>query len=190
MTVQIKTHPAIEPISLAELKDHCRVATDSEDSLLSGYLTAAREFCESVSWRAFVTQTLELRLRRFPRGDEAIVLPRPLFQSLESLKYLVDDELTELDVTAYVVEGVEPATIEPAPHRSWPTVTEQPGAVVATYTAGYGDAADDVPQRIRQAILLLACDFYERRELPAAEVFEAVEALLPSFRDARVMEFV
>lgn len=36
-----------EPVSLAEAKQQLRVEFDADDALISGYITAAREICES-----------------------------------------------------------------------------------------------------------------------------------------------
>lgn len=36
----------IEPVTLEEAKAQCRIENDSEDALISHYITAAREYCE------------------------------------------------------------------------------------------------------------------------------------------------
>ena len=39
--------PVTEPVSLAEAKAQLRVEFDADDELIAGYITAAREICES-----------------------------------------------------------------------------------------------------------------------------------------------
>ena len=38
--------PLREPVTLEEAKIQCRIENDTEDTLFSHYITAAREFCE------------------------------------------------------------------------------------------------------------------------------------------------
>ncbi len=60
------TPPTGEPVSVATLKNHARVANLVDDGMLAGYITSARVFCESYTNRAFLTQTLRLALRSWP----------------------------------------------------------------------------------------------------------------------------
>ena len=69
------------------------------------------------------------------------------------------------------------------------TVSELPSGAQTLrveYSAGYGDAAADVPQALRQAILLLVGHWYAQREAAAtanmAEVPYAVRALCDGYR--------
>lgn len=43
----VEPEPWLEPVSLAEAKAQLRVEFDADDALISGYITAAREICES-----------------------------------------------------------------------------------------------------------------------------------------------
>jgi uncharacterized phiE125 gp8 family phage protein len=55
-------------------------------------------------------------------------------------------------------------------------------AVAIAFTAGYGDAGDDVPAGYRQAILELIAFLYENRGEAPAELPLDVLALLAPFR--------
>jgi uncharacterized phiE125 gp8 family phage protein len=71
-----------------------------------------------------------------------------------------------MDTADYFVDDKsEPGRVALAYNKSWPTLSLRPtNAVVVQFTAGYGDAADDVPQRVKQAMLLLIGHWYEHRE--------------------------
>jgi hypothetical protein len=56
----ILTPPAGEPVDLTLLSKHLRLDQDFDDTLLSGYLTAARSSAETYLGRALLTQTLQL----------------------------------------------------------------------------------------------------------------------------------
>lgn len=165
MILRVTTPPAVEPLTVTEVKSHLKIDVSTEDTLLAGYLAAARLQCELEARRAFVTQTLQLKLEGWPWAEE-IYLPRPPLQSVTSVVY-VDNENGSHTMSAsdYIVDSAsEPGRIILAFGAGWPGASLQPGpAITITYVAGYGDA-DDVPQTYKQAILLLTGHFYENRE--------------------------
>jgi len=184
MNPYLKTPPAIEPVTLEELKDHLRVDSVDEDALLTGLIAAAREWCEGFQNRAYITQTLQLWLDEWPAGD-AIVLPRPPLQSVASVKYYgTDDTEYTLDAADYRVSlyGYKGRVVLNY-GKSWPSTTLRPAeAVVVEYDAGYGDDATDVPERARMAIKIVAAHLYENREVTDVrehkEIPLGVQALL------------
>lgn len=165
MILRVTTQPAVEPLTVSEVKTHLKIDVSAEDTLLAGYLTAARMQCELEARRAFVTQTLQLKLEAWPWGEE-ICLPRPPLQSVTSVVY-VDSDGNSHTVSAadYIVDTAsEPGRLILAYGLGWPGATLQPGpAITITYVAGYGAAAD-VPATYKQAILLAVGHFYENRE--------------------------
>src|SRR5262245_1528310 len=60
------TPPAVEPLTLGEVKVHLRVDHTADDEDISDLITAARELCEEQSGRSLATQTWRLELDRFP----------------------------------------------------------------------------------------------------------------------------
>ncbi len=164
--LRVITPPSVEPVTVAEVKAQARVDLADEDTLIQGYIRAARETLERLLWRAFITQTLELTLDGWPEGSE-IRLPRPPLQSVTAVRYTTEDgTLKTLDPALYVVDTAsEPGRVVLKRGTSWPSETLAPAAgVKVEYVAGYGDQASDVPESIRQAILLLAAHWYEHRE--------------------------
>lgn len=184
MALVLVTPPAAEPVSLPEAKAHLRVDITDDDALISALITAAREYCEGFQNRAYITQTWQLWLDSWPEGSE-IRIPRPPLQAVNSVKYYgADNTEYVLPPADYIVDNKsEPGRIVLACGKSWPGVTLRPAnAICVEFVAGYGAPAD-VPQRVKQAILLLVGHWYETREIAVvghvtAEVPFTVNALL------------
>jgi uncharacterized phiE125 gp8 family phage protein len=60
------TAPDDEPVSLQEAKQHCRVDISEDDALISGYIKSARQQAEQICRRAFMPQTWQIALDKFP----------------------------------------------------------------------------------------------------------------------------
>ena len=160
------SEPTTEIVSVFEAREHLRADSGDDDAMISSFLTAAREHIEEASRRAFITQTWKLYLDRWPAVDY-ITLPRPPLQSVTSIKYTDKDNVqVTWSSSNYLVDTAsEPGRIVLAYGASWPTtVTLRPmNPIEITYVAGYG-GGDDVPQRWKQAVLLLAGHWFENRE--------------------------
>jgi len=168
MNLKIITTPTIEPVSLVEAKLHLRVTTDTDNTLISDLITAARQYCEAITNRALASATFELILDDF---TDKIVLPMPPVESnTVSIKYTDSDSIeTTLATTEYILYTSEPAILIPDYGIDWPSFTPYPtGAVKIRYTAGYRAASTDenlhIPEAIKQAILLVIGHFYENRQ--------------------------
>ena len=163
MTLRVITPPAIEPVSLETAKAFLRVDGTTEDALITLLIKAAREKGEQLARRAFITQTLEISLDTWPDKCEMDV-PRPPLRSITSVKYIDFDDLehTVEPSTYYVVSQYEPAelVIKTLPGEA----LRREGAITIRFIAGYGDAAADVPERIKSAIQSLVAHWYENRE--------------------------
>ena len=186
MALTAVTAPAVEPVSLTEAKLHLRVDVTEDDTLIATLIQAAREMVEGISRRALITQVWKLILDEFPAGD-TISIPMPPLQAVASITYKDQDgSASTFSSDDYIVNSdCEPGKVALAYGSSWPSTTLYPtGAVTVQFTAGFGDASTDVPEKYRQALLLLCGHFYENREAIATtgavpkEVPFGVEALL------------
>jgi len=192
MALKLITPPLAEPVSLGQAKDHCRVDGDTENSFITSLIVAAREYCEGYQRRAYVTQTWELWLDACPDKDH-ITIPRPPLQTVTSVKYYGTDnvEYTMDPVDYFVDNKSEPGRLALTYMKSWPTITLRPvNAVVVEFTAGYPpvggdppDPAGNVPQMVKQAMLLLIGHWHENREAVltgsiSKEIEFAVKAIL------------
>jgi uncharacterized phiE125 gp8 family phage protein len=187
----IVTGPTLEPVSLAEVKDHCRIDDAEQDGLLTGYLLAARQHVETYLARALLQQTFDLKLDFcWPRrcGLLEIPLPRPPKVSVTSVSYVDTAGTTQVLSSALyqLTERYAFGLIVPAYGASWPTPRWQYDAITVRFVAGYGTAPGAIPEQIRQAILLLTSHFNENREIAVigstvADLPMSVRSLLAPF---------
>jgi uncharacterized phiE125 gp8 family phage protein len=170
--------PAEEPVSLDDARARLRLES-GEDDYLPGLIVAARRHCESFQGRAYFTQTWDLYLNAFPGG--CIKVPLPPLQSITFITYKDNSGVPQtLDPDTYVFDAYgEPGLIHLAYGNSWPATCPEPNSVQIRFVCGYGLAAD-VPEHIRNAILLKLADLYENRgnEQASKRMEEAIESLL------------
>jgi len=157
MGVTVTSQPAVEPVSLDSVKDHLGIARGElgHDAHLTSLIKAARLAAEKYTRRALITQTRKLTLDHFP--EWRIYLPNPPLQSVSSITYVDSDGVTQtVSSSLYDVHTTSsPGFVEPAYSEVWPTPRVQSQAVNITYVAGFGDAKDDIPEDIKQAIVFL-----------------------------------
>ncbi len=192
MGLQQVIAPATDPITLGEARQHCRITMVEDDGLLVGYLIAARTHVETHLRRALITQTWDFTIdhdwpqeRRAGVLRDQIVLPKAPLQSVTSISYVdTAGNVQVLAANQYLVDatGLQ-GRIDPAYGVTWPTVREQLAAITVRIVCGYGSNPGDVPESIRQAMLLLIGHWYENREAVnvgniVSEMPMAVEALL------------
>jgi len=168
MRLQLITPPAVEPVTLGEVKAHLRVTNDLEDDLLTNLIVTARQKLDGprgLLGRSLITQTWKATLDGFPR---LIELPLAPLSSVDAITYLNSVGVeTAIPSEHYTVSGLSDsdlATIQPARGRSWPFIANSPGSVSITFTAGYGNSPLFVPEPIRTAIKMLVGHLYENRE--------------------------
>lgn len=178
--LKIITPPVGYPVTLADVKPQLRIDPDDDsyDDTLEPLIAVATDWCESYQNRAYLTQTLELALDHWPcPPHDFIRLPRPPLQSVVSVTYTDRNGVTTTwDPSTYIVNDYwEPAQIVRAAGVCWPSVCLAPtNGVKVRYVAGYG-AAEDVPQRIKQAIILYVSEMFDAPGCPPSD---AVKSLL------------
>ena len=179
------TPPVQEPVSQTEAKLHLRVEHEDENTLIDALIAAARQHVEAVTGRALLTQTWDLVLPGFPLSG-VIELPKAPLQSVTSITYVdPDGVLRTLDPSQYLVQTpagphAAPGRITRPPNVAWPaTEASRLDAVMVRFVAGYGSSGADVPEAIRQALLLLIGHWYENREAVSGAVGGAAMADVP-----------
>jgi uncharacterized phiE125 gp8 family phage protein len=183
MSLQLVTPPAAEPVTLADAKLHLKIDTSDDDALITRLITAARARAEWHTGRALNTQSWILWLDCWPSCG-VIEIPLPPLQDVSSVTvYAPDDSATVLDAATYQVDAASaPARLTLKSTVLPPTNLRAINSVAIAFTAGYGDAADDVPGGFRAAILELVAFLYEHRGEAPVELPLDVLALLAPFR--------
>ncbi len=178
-TLRVVTPPPVEPVTLDEAKLHCRIDVTADDDLIEALIQTARQYCEGYQGRAYVEQTLEYTLSRWPRR-RVIYLPRPPVAEILSVDYLDENGVAQPFTDWIADTRGEPARVVLEDGESWPTETLYPvNPVRIEYIAGYEadpgppiDYRANIPNMVKSAIKLCVGNWYENREavLPAGHI--------------------
>jgi len=223
MALRRITEPSENPISRDEAKLHLRVTDDNEDTLIDALIASATQEVEKILRRSLISQQWRLSLDRFPSTSlygeaslqqrsrasrrpghfstganegKTIILDWPTIIDVDLVEYYDEDEVLQtLSSTKYDIDNEnEPGRLVLKNTEGWPSTAIVPNAVKIEYTSGYGTASVDIPQAIRQAILITIGHNFENREsvlvapgLVVAEVPRSVDWILQPYR---VIEFV
>lgn len=191
----------VEPVSLEDAKAFLRFTSDSENELILGWITAARQHFEEQTGRPIINQQREFIIAGTPTNT-TIQIPRAPLRSVESI-VAVDEDGVETAFTDFLVQPsmaeigspASPGYVDPhAPPGAvlllgstvWPTVTA-PGSIRIRYTAGYGERDTDVPKLIKAALFFLIGHFHRNRLEVGQEQFETpvgARTMIRAFRDS------
>lgn len=171
------TAPTDEPIDSTEAKLHMAIDDSTFDTLINDYIVAARMYIEANTNRQICTATYDLILDKFPGASGDIYLPKGQLQSITSVKYIDTDGVEQtLAASNYTVtDSREPAILEPAYNKTWPSTRLQRDAVTVRFVCGYGDSSV-TPEGIKQAALMMVGHYFEHRE---AVAFNNVASVVP-----------
>jgi uncharacterized phiE125 gp8 family phage protein len=143
-------------------------ATTAEDTLLAVDIVTAREHVEDITHRTLLTQTWEYYLQSFPFDKNFILIPFGNLQEIVSVKYKDSEgtETTLIENTDYIVEknGDGCGRVMLPYNGYWPSDALYPSnPITIQFVCGWLSAAD-IPNKIKQAMLLICGDLYENRE--------------------------
>lgn len=190
-SVQRRTvDPTVEPVTLTEAKTQLRVTHAEDDVYITTLITAAREWAEEWTKRAFIAQTWTVQYPGWPALDDCFELTRPNLISVTSVKYRDADDVEQtVSVADYQVETLAfPGEVRMMSTYSFPALQEDRlYPITIVYTAGYGASAANVPTRVKQAILMFVHHLYDNRVpvssgVIATKVPLSVESLLGSIK--------
>lgn len=178
MDLRLLEGPDGNVVSLEEAKAHLRELSDDHDALIENLIKAATSHMDGakgVLGRCLLEQRWSVS---WPEFSDELFLPLAPVVSVDAVRYVdVDGAVQTVNEDVYTVLVTDGAVIQSA---DWPATDRRPGAVTVEFTAGYGLSAD-VPQPIKQAMLLLIGHWFHTREAAGASTQSspyAVEALL------------
>lgn len=160
------TAPAVEPVSLAEAKSWLREDNDDEDQLIQTLLVSARLTLEAWTRRFFITQGWRLICDNWPfpkSGTKSITIAFAPFRAVTAIRvYNINDIASLIESTSYRVRGGDQGGC-----ILFETPPKPPGraleGVEIDFTVGYGSSPSQIPEPLRQAILLLVAHWREYR---------------------------
>jgi uncharacterized phiE125 gp8 family phage protein len=141
----------------ASLGADAPASNTTADPWLTAGIIAAREYGETFTHRAFITQTHDLKLDGFPCSDDAIRLPKAPLISITSVTYVDTNGDTQTwSNTLYTVDApsgpkAERGRIVPNYGQVFPSTRDVINAVTVRFVAGYG-AASAVPSLIKTCL--------------------------------------
>lgn len=167
--------PAEEPVTLGRAKAWLRVDGDDEDALIGTLITAARLHLENTTGRALVSQAWRLVLDKWPAGGEVRLPVAPLIELTAIRAFDEDGDDHAIPLAQFLTAGNGSARLVlPANIAGMPALRPRLGIEI-DYVAGFGDA-DDVPEDLKQALLVLVAHWFEHRD---AVVIAGSGAVIP-----------
>ena len=156
--------PATTPIfTTAQAKTFLKVDTDADDTLIDNLVSAATESCQIYTNQYFLNTVVE---QYSDNWSEVYTLYKSPVVSITHIKYYdTNDSEQSLASSNYILDNVsKPARIGLAVDATLPDLADRINAVPVKYTDGYGTASSDVPEGIKQAVLLTLGNWYENRQ--------------------------
>jgi uncharacterized phiE125 gp8 family phage protein len=164
MPLLLTTPPIAEPLALADVKAHLRLAITDDDDYITALITAARRAIESHYALTLMPQSWALFADAWP-NDRVFHIPLWPVQSVESLMVFADDDTSvTIDPSNFYLDiSTRPARYALRQGR----VFAQPGrginGIKISFTAGFGVDATAVPAEIKEGLMATVADWYQNR---------------------------
>jgi uncharacterized phiE125 gp8 family phage protein len=164
--------PQVEPVSLLQAKVFLHIDTNAEDDLLARLIKTARQGAESYTGRSFIKQAWSFTFNAgfaSARSDEAylghqharatggIELPRSPFIELIGRPCALTPS-GKREMTGYRLDSsgrVARLHVSGSEHSQ--------DVIQVDFWCGYGESPEDVPEPLRQAVLMTVANLYEAR---------------------------
>ena len=173
-------------LTTAEAKTHLKVDTSADDTYIDNLISAATESAQIFTNRYFINTTIT------QHGDtwsDIATLFKSKVNSITHIKYYDSDNSEQTLATSVWISDInqQPARIGLKPNQSFPSLADRINAVNCKYVVGYGSAASDVPEGIREAVLLTIGNLYKNRQNVvvgriATELPKSAQYLLEQFK--------
>jgi len=180
--------PAVEPVSVPEMRAWLRVDDDAEDALVALLIRAARVAVEAAARRVLIESRWRVLLDAWP-GGRIVSLPVSPLIAVDAVQ--VRDAAgapQTLVASAYRIDASDPGRVLVDASAPAPGVT--PGGIAIEFRAGFGATAAAVPEPLRHAVRLLVARWFEHRGddlgRVGAALLDDVLTLVSPYRRARL----
>ena len=163
---EVTVAPAVEPITVDEVKTFSGIDYPDHDTLLEGFIAAVRVASEEYTGRAFIEQTIQMKMDYWP--GTVVELPSPPLISVTKIVTLDEDDAeTEYDSDNYyiIAQGSPGKVVLKKSVTAPQNTTRDHGGFLIEFKAGYGDEEDDVPQAIRSGLTVWVASTYATRKI-------------------------
>lgn len=177
MTLILISGPPAEPVEVGEAKEHLAVTHDQHNDMIARLIKAGRAQIEKYTGRKFIDQTWRYQSDCFPRRyPYDLEIPLPPCIAVTSFSYFnTNDTETDLveDTDYRFITGGHYNVARVRPVDYWPVLSSEiPEAVRLEFRAGYTpsedgsptDYAGNVPDEVKQAILMYVGHYYNNRD--------------------------
>lgn len=181
--------PVKAAVTLEEAKEHLQITGNDEDGYIYALTKAATQYFDvpdGLINRALITQTWKVSVSK--AENNCIYLPVTPIQSVSSIDYYDTDDVSQSLTVGdfWLIANSGKAYITPKNGVSWPSTSTRADAISVTFVAGYGDDESDVPDLIRQAVLLTVRHWFDNRSATSdyaiREVPMAIESIVNIYR--------
>lgn len=188
MSLVQTTPPALEPVSLAEVKAHLRIDTSSEDLLLATLIATARQHIERALGMALISQSWSLFLDRWPGLAQPLALPLTPVLQLNAVRfYGADGTISTRGPSEFQLDPGPPPRVARLSGGSAPVALRTLAAIEIAFVAGFGALPSNVPQALRHGLLQLVAHLQTHRGLePDDSLPPAIADLLSPWRRPRL----
>jgi uncharacterized phiE125 gp8 family phage protein len=153
LDIQFDDGAIVEPITLTETKDFCKIDIGTDDALITELITSAREMCEDYTGIGFVVHNITANIDN-PNGG--IYLPYGPIVEITSVTNANDDELDIDD--GYTISGSMFKRL----------LTPKESNLTVVYEAGY----EVLPNRLKTALLNTVYYLYDNRAQSINHIYD------------------
>ena len=162
-SLKVTTAATTPVFTTAEAKAVLKVDVSDDDTVIDNLVAAATESCQIYTNQYFINTVVT---QYSDTWDAFYTLYKSPVGSITHIQYYDSDDTQQtLASSNYILDGTsKPARIGIAIDGTLPNLSDRINAVEVKYTVGYGTASTDVPEGIRQAVLLTLANWYQNRE--------------------------
>lgn len=195
------TQPAVEPITLDEMKLHLRISNTLDDNWITAAIIAARKTAEDYTGQFFIQRSVMQTMdtdgavqgqwwdgtREAPITmlsiREVELLKPPLASVSSVVTYDDSDSPTTVSATTYFVDNADQnqrGRVILRRGQTWPVVMRVANGMEITYVAGYGTTAASLPEDLKHGLKILVAYMYVNRGDCSCDQAGAAASVMPS----------